>query len=51
MKKLWILFFVFLYADVVDRGITEAPPGELEREREKRENQKRICPTNGEMQL
>lgn len=36
MKKLWILFFVFLYADVVDRGITEAPPGELERERKER---------------
>lgn len=36
MKKLWILLFAFLYADVVDRGITEAPPGELERDRKER---------------
>ena len=36
MKKLWILFFVFLYADVVDRGISEATPEEIKRFKEER---------------
>lgn len=36
MKKLWFLLFVFLYADVVDRGISEATPEEMKSFKEER---------------
>lgn len=36
MKKLWILLFVFLYADVVNRGISEATPEEVKRFKEEK---------------